>query len=169
MNAFVTAVLVALGGSLGAVSRFLVSEAASTLELPGWLATMLVNLVGCFAMGWIFIHLEARLRREGRSPLEATPHFPRLQAKGWALGEDPTLPSVDLFRADQNLRFLSGLLLTGFLGAFTTFSAFSLETVILVDAGSYLLALLNVLGSVVLSLAAVGLGLHVGQDRAPTR
>ena len=50
-------------------------------------------------------------------------------------------------------------LATGFLGGFTTFSAFSLEAVSLWERGDGLLAAGYVLLSVVLSLAALSLGL----------
>lgn len=51
------------------------------------------------------------------------------------------------------------MLATGFLGGFTTFSAFSLEAVSLWERGDGLLAAGYVLLSVVLSLAALALGL----------
>ena len=50
-------------------------------------------------------------------------------------------------------------LITGFLGGFTTFSAFSLDALTLWERGEYSAAALYVLGSVVLSLAAVVAGL----------
>ena len=53
---------------------------------------------------------------------------------------------------------LSPLLLTGVLGGFTTFSAFSLDALKLWQAGQAPQALAYVAGSVLLSLAAVALG-----------
>jgi len=47
----------------------------------------------------------------------------------------------------------------GFLGAFTTFSTFSLDTVLLLQQGDWIKALLNVLLNVGLSLSAAALGL----------
>lgn len=46
------------------------------------------------------------------------------------------------------------LLITGFLGAYTTFSTFSYETVALLQAGSYFAALGNAINSVALGLTA---------------
>jgi len=53
---------------------------------------------------------------------------------------------------------LSPLVMTGILGGFTTFSAFSLDALKLWDAGQALHATAYVLASVVLSLAAVAIG-----------
>jgi fluoride exporter len=50
------------------------------------------------------------------------------------------------------------LLITGVLGGFTTFSAFSLDTLRLVESGRAPMAALYVLASVALSLGAVALG-----------
>ena len=50
-------------------------------------------------------------------------------------------------------------LITGFLGGFTTFSAFSLDALTLWERGESSAAALYVMGSVVLSLAAVIAGL----------
>lgn len=54
-------------------------------------------------------------------------------------------------------------LLTGVLGGYTTFSSFSFETYALLRNGQTLLALVNSLGSVLLGLAAVWLGMRLGQ------
>jgi CrcB protein len=47
---------------------------------------------------------------------------------------------------------------TGFIGAYTTFSTFGYETVLLIREGSLLLAAVYVLGSLTLGLAATWLG-----------
>lgn len=55
------------------------------------------------------------------------------------------------------------LLLTGLLGGFTTFSAFSLDAVTLWERGQAAGALIYVFGSVILSIVAVIAGLAVGR------
>ena len=52
-------------------------------------------------------------------------------------------------------------LMVGFLGAFTTFSTFSLQTLALIETGQFVEALTYVLVSVVLSLGAVALGVFI--------
>jgi fluoride exporter len=54
------------------------------------------------------------------------------------------------------------LLMVGFLGGFTTFSAFSLQTLHLLRDGKLLLAAWNVAGSVALCLAATWAGFALG-------
>lgn len=54
----------------------------------------------------------------------------------------------------------------GFLGAYTTFSTFGLETLLLLEEGSVLLALGYVVGSVVIGVAVVALGLWMGRALA---
>ena len=50
------------------------------------------------------------------------------------------------------------LLTVGFLGGFTTFSSFSMETLTLLRGDSFFLAVVNVVGSIVLGLAAAYIG-----------
>ena len=54
---------------------------------------------------------------------------------------------------------LRAFLTTGILGGFTTFSAFSLDSAILLQKGEYALAAAYVIGSVLLSIAALFAGL----------
>jgi CrcB protein len=107
--------LIALGGALGSVLRFLM---VSAIGAP-W-GTIAVNVVGSLAIGALFVLLDARA--------------------GWQL-----------------------FLMTGCLGGFTTFSAFSLDTLKLIEGGQPAQAALYVLGSVALSLLAVALGVALAR------
>jgi CrcB protein len=113
--------VVALGGALGSVGRYLVGLATLRLIGPGYpWGTLTVNLVGGLAIG-IFAELIAR-RFDGSAELR-------------------------LF------------IITGILGGFTTFSAFSLEVAAMAERGDYVTAAGYVLVSVALSVAAVFSGL----------
>jgi CrcB protein len=59
------------------------------------------------------------------------------------------------------------LLGVGVLGGFTTFSTFSLEAYMLIQRHAYALAAGYILGSVVLSIGALIIGLQVFQGRTP--
>ena len=61
-------------------------------------------------------------------------------------------------RLDEHLR---PLVITGFLGGFTTFSAFGLETLLLLRSGEWMLALGYALASVVLGVLFAALGMAV--------
>lgn len=63
--------------------------------------------------------------------------------------------SLEVYPVSPNVRFF---LATGIVGGYTTFSTFGYETLGLIQEGSYLLGLWNVLLNVVLGLAAVWLG-----------
>ncbi len=88
MNSYI---LVAIGGAIGAMMRFGISEFLENEPFPQ--ATILVNLIGSFLIGVCFA---------------ATAHS--------SLGFEASL-----------------FLVTGILGAFTTMSAFSLETIQLIE------------------------------------
>ena len=53
--------------------------------------------------------------------------------------------------------------LTGFIGAYTTFSTLTLETWRLIESGNDLLAIANIGGSLLLGLVAVAAGLTIGR------
>jgi CrcB protein len=63
---------------------------------------------------------------------------------------------VERFTLDTELR---ALLMVGFLGAFTTFSTYSLDTLLLIERGLVLQALIYALSSVVFCLLATWLGM----------
>ncbi|MGV4795701.1 fluoride efflux transporter CrcB [Rhizobium sp. F40D2] len=119
----IQALLVAVGGAIGSLVRYYVSQ--WTLRLMGpafpW-GTLAVNVVGCFVIG-VFAELIARR-----------------------------------FNASVELRLL---LITGFLGGFTTFSAFSLDAISLFERGEAVAGGIYIVASVGLSMAAVMSGLAV--------
>lgn len=105
---------VALGGAIGSAARYLAVLAAHRAFGMGFpVGTLLVNVIGSFVMGALFVTLAGR---------------------------------------GQHL-----LLMTGVLGGFTTFSAFSLDAFKLWEAGQSGAAALYVALSVALSLAALAL------------
>jgi CrcB protein len=58
---------------------------------------------------------------------------------------------------------IRGPVLIGFIGSYTTFSTYTLETWRLVESGALALALANLVGSVVLGIVAVVAGLAIGR------
>jgi fluoride exporter len=69
-----------------------------------------------------------------------------------------------LERFDRMGPQLRSVLLIGFLGGYTTFSSFSIETLNLFENGAYLTATLNVVLSVTLCIAATWLGVMGGRQ-----
>ncbi len=121
-------IYVGLGGALGAMARFGVSQFFTKfLHLSGFWATMSVNILGSFIMGMMAVWLF------GQSGQGAHPHAP--------------------------------FLLTGVLGGFTTFSAFSLDAMWLFENGRAGTALLYVLFSVILGITFLFLGMMIMRER----
>ncbi len=124
-----TLVYVALGGALGALARYGISGWVYDRmgETFPW-GTLVVNLVGCLALGLVIRWLQV----------------------------SAVAPEVRPFAT------------IGLLGAFTTFSTFSYETVALLQEGQWWRAGLYVGGSVALGLIAmlVGMGLVTTLARA---
>ena len=116
---------VAVGGALGAVSRYsfgLVALALIGNRFP-W-ATLGVNVVGSFLIGLAAVLIGDRI------------------------------VDGELWRP---------LVIVGFLGAFTTFSAFSLDTLLLLQQGNYNTALAYMLGSVALCLGGTVSGMQLAK------
>lgn len=115
--------LVALGGAVGSVCRYLVGVGALRLMGPSfpW-GTLAVNVAGSFAIGILAELIVAR------------------------------------FGASAELRLL---LITGFLGGFTTFSAFALDAVTLFERGASVTAatylILSIGASIAAAIAGIGL------------
>ncbi|MGB1360868.1 MAG: fluoride efflux transporter CrcB [Alphaproteobacteria bacterium] len=63
-----------------------------------------------------------------------------------------------VFNISQELRFL---IATGFLGSFTTFSTFAMETVLMFNKAEYISAIVYIFLSVVLSIIALYLGMNI--------
>lgn len=59
---------------------------------------------------------------------------------------------------------LRAFLLIGLLGAFTTFSTFSIETLNLMEAGQYIRAALNTMLSIVLCIGAASMGVMMARQ-----
>jgi CrcB protein len=114
------AVLIGIGGILGANARYLVSVwAARRIGAQFPYGTLIVNLSGSLLLGFLATGIVGRVVYEREVQL---------------------------------------LVSVGFIGAYTTFSAFAFESVGLVRRRAYVLATANVLGSTVLGLLGAWIG-----------
>jgi len=115
--------LVALGGSIGASTRFffyLISKnLLSTSNL--FINTLVVNIIGSFLIGYLIVLLENK-----------------------SLSQD----------------FIKYFFIIGVLGSFTTFSAFSLETIDLIVNKKILIAFFYIFSSLFLCLLFTFVGLN---------
>lgn len=55
------------------------------------------------------------------------------------------------------------LIAVGFLGAYTTFSTYTYESLSLIQSGQWALGIFNSIGSVILGVGAVGLGIYLAK------
>lgn len=123
-----TILAIAVLGALGALGRHGLGGLVKRLadgEVP--LATLVVNVLGCFLLGLL-------------TALAAS----RIVPESWR-----------------------GPLAIGFLGSFTTYSTFGVETVVLAQRGQLGAALANVGLQLVLGLGAAALGLALGRAVVP--
>jgi CrcB protein len=127
--------LVAFGGSLGALVRYGTGLAAGHLFGKGfpW-GTLAVNVAGCFAMGLVM---------------------------EWILDLESNAVATAALRG-QIAIWKQGVAI-GFLGGLTTFSSFGADTMRQLEGGHFGLGLANIGANVLLSLAAVWAGMAIMQ------
>lgn len=119
-------VLVGIGGGLGAMSRFAVTQATASISKQIPFGIFICNVVGSLLIGVIAAFLI----------------------------------KTNLFNEEVSV-YTRSLLVTGFLGGFTTFSSFSLDVLNLLQRGEVFLALGYIFVSVAISLLAVVFGFYL--------
>ncbi len=121
-----TYIAIAIGGTIGCWARYAMTNLVQAIygkDFP--YATMSINLLGSFAMGFLFIETLERLTIS-----------PELRTG----------------------------ILTGVLGGFTTFSTFEMETLLLVEQGSFVKAALYVVLSVGLGFIGAFGGAYIARN-----
>ena len=114
---------VAIGGAIGALARFQLSQLFMRFISGDFIYNILViNILGCFLMGISCEFLNNRLNIDGE----------------W-----------------------HAFFIVGVLGAFTTFSAFALDILILAERGNFLSAGVYILSSVIFSILGLLLGIYI--------
>lgn len=116
--------LIAIGGAVGAISRYLISGIGYRILGNGFAwGTLVVNLIGSFFIGLL-----------------------------WEIFENTVVPST--FRI---------FLLIGFLGAFTTFSSYTLETLNFLRDNEVGLAIINILSNNIIGISLAFFGILCGK------
>lgn len=117
-------IIVGIAGILGALSRYYLGLTIHEFWQHSFpLATLLINLVGCFLLAWLTTYIARR----------------------------NILPS----------EIITGVG-TGFIGSFTTFSTFSVETIQLINHSEWSIAFLYVSCSILGGLIMSGIGYTLG-------
>lgn len=117
---------VAVGGAIGCCARLGITQAIHAVygrDFP--LATLIINMLGCFLIGFLFFETLERLN------VSAT---------------------------------MRAAIIAGGLGGFTTFSAFAMESLLLIEKGEAARALVYVVLSVGLGLSATFLGICIARS-----
>ena len=128
------------GGALGSISRAIIQRMVQRFtRWPGWVAILIVNVIGSFCIGLVVSYISKDLKLIS------------------ILNTPQAAVALDSFELNELRIFLA----VGFCGAFTTFSTFSLDTVILLYT-SRVQALMNVIGSILLAYGAVLAGWSLG-------
>ncbi|MFT7130962.1 MAG: CrcB protein [Gammaproteobacteria bacterium] len=121
-------IMIALGGALGAMSRYSLGNWVNSLSVSKFPAgnipygTLAVNVIGSFFIGIMYVLITEKLA----------------------------------LHADWR-----NVIIVGFLGAFTTFATFSLETITLMENGYVVESMIYVVGSLLVCFMAVWTAIYI--------